>query len=250
MRTPRKSLKLPTHFEIEPELREQLSNRPGHQRCLEGRDELLLIVHDVPQAGMPERDAWYFWKRHDGRWSQPSGSGLSELGELLERYAEVIDGHEDRLAKVVGAADICGVLRQAVPLVRCVRNLALALEQALAADHENREIRTCRDRAREMERAAELLNEDARVILECWQAERAGEQSQAFQRLGTLAFRMSLLAGFSLPLLAIGSLSGMNVWLPSFLQPLVWGIFLGGCATGSAALWRARPRLRPKTQEI
>ena len=32
MVTPMKPLKLPAHFDIEPELREQFSNRPGHQR--------------------------------------------------------------------------------------------------------------------------------------------------------------------------------------------------------------------------
>ena len=230
-------MKLPAHFEIEPELREQLSKRPGHQRCLEGRDELLLVVHEVPQAGVPEREAWFFWKRHDGRWAQPGGSGLGEFGELLERYAEAIDGHEGCLAKVAGAADICGVLRQAAPLARSTRNLVVALEQALAADHENREIRSCRDRARELERAAELLHADARVILEWWQAERAGEQAQASRRLGTLAFRMSLLAGFCLPLLAISSWPGINVWFPAFMQPLWWGIFGGGSAAGGMTLW-------------
>jgi len=95
---PRKTFRLPAHFEIEPELREQFSNRPGHQRCVEGRDELLLVVHEVPQADQAERDAWFFWKRHDGRWTQPGGSGLSELGELLDRYELAIDGHQASLA--------------------------------------------------------------------------------------------------------------------------------------------------------
>ncbi|MEI6604962.1 MAG: hypothetical protein WCP35_06610 [Verrucomicrobiota bacterium] len=237
MVTPRKSLKLPAHFEIEPELREQLSNRAGHQRCLEGRDELLLVVHDVPQAGVPEREAWFFWKRHDGRWAQPGGSGLGELGELLERYAEAIDDHEDRLDKAAGAAEICVVLRHAPPLARCTRNLMVALEQTLAADPENREIRTYRDRARELERAAELLNTDARVALECWQAERVGEQSQASRRLGILAFRMCLLAGFSLPLLVISNLSVTLVGGAAFIQPLSWGMFFGGSAVGTMTLW-------------
>ena len=238
MVTPRKSLKLPAHFEIEPELREQLSLRAGHQRCLEGRDELLLMVHEVPQAGVPERDAWYFWKRHDGRWAQPGGSGLGELGELLERYGEALDGPEERLARAAAAADICEVLRHAPPLARSTRNLAATLEQALAADPENRELRSCRDRAQELERAADLLHTDARVSLDAWQAERAGEQALACQRLGTLVFQLTLLTGFFLPLLAISSLLGMHVSLPASVQPLFWALFLGALSAGSVLLWR------------
>ncbi|RYD35556.1 MAG: hypothetical protein EOP87_07150, partial [Verrucomicrobiaceae bacterium] len=60
------SVKLPAHFRIEPELREQLSGRSGHQRCVEGRGELLLIVHDVPKPRIADRNGIYFWKGHDG----------------------------------------------------------------------------------------------------------------------------------------------------------------------------------------
>jgi len=237
MVTPRKSFKLPAHFDIEPELREQFSNRPGHQRCVEGRDELLLVVHEVPQPGIPEREALFFWKRHDGRWTQPGGTGLNELGELLERYALALDGHEGGLDKVDTAAEIFAVLRHSGPLARSMRNLVVALEQALAADLEDREVRAFRDRARELERAAELLNADARVTLEFWQAERSEEQSRASERLGRIAFRMNLLAGFFLPLMAMSGLFGMNVKTPACMEPLFWGIFLGGIATGALLLW-------------
>lgn len=237
MVTPMKSFRLPAHFEIEPELREQFSNRPGHQRCVEGRDELLLVIHEVPQPGIPEREACFFWKRRDGRWTQAGGPGLNELGELLDRYALAIDEHESGLDKVDTAAQIFGILRHAGPLARTTRNLVIALEQALAADLEDREIRAYRDRARELERAADLLNTDARVTLEFWQAERSEEQSRDSARLGKIAFRMNLLAGFFLPLMAFSGLFGMNVKIPEFMEPLFWGIFVGGIATGGVLLW-------------
>jgi Mg2+ and Co2+ transporter CorA len=236
MVTSMKSFKLPAHFDIEPELREQFSNRPGHQRCVEGRDELLLVIHEVPQAGIPEREAVFFWKRHDGRWIQPGGPGLNELGDLLDRYALAIDGLEGGLDKVDTAAEIFGILRHAGPLARSTRNLVLAMEQALAADHEDREVRAYRDRARELERAADLLNADARVTLEFWQAERAEEQSRASERLSKIAFRMNLLAGFFLPLMAFSGLFGMNVRIPPFMEPWFWGILGGGIATGAVLL--------------
>jgi Mg2+ and Co2+ transporter CorA len=237
MATLARTLKLPDHYQVEPELLEQFSTRPGHQRCVEGRDELLLVVHEVPQPRIPEREAIFFWKRRDGRWTQPGGPGIAELGELLERYAQAIDRHEMVIDEADTAAEIFGIIRHSGPLARSTRNLVQALEQTLAADHDDREIRTYRDRAKELERAADLLNHDARVALEFWRAERAEEHSRASARLGRIAFRMNLLAGFFLPLMALSSLFGMNVRIPGFMEPLFWGIFATGILTGAALLW-------------
>jgi len=237
MATLAKTLKLPEHYEVEPELLEQFSNRPGHQRCVEGRDEFLLVVHEVPQAGVPEREAVFFWKRRDGRWTQPGGPGLSELGELLERYAEAIDRHEMVIDEADTAAEIFAILRHSGPLARTTRNLVQALEQTLVTDPDDRDIRTYRARAKELERAADLLNHDARVALEFWRAQRSEEHSRASARLGRIAFRMNLLAGFFLPLMALSSLFGMNVRIPGFMEPLFWGIFGLGILTGAVLLW-------------
>jgi hypothetical protein len=245
MATPTRYFKLPAHFEIEPELREQFSNRPGHQRCVEGQDELLLVVHEVPKPGIPEREVLFFWKRRDGRWCQPGGGGLNQLGELLDRYAETIDQQQRVLDGAGTAAQIFGVLRHAGPLVRSTRNLLLALQQGLAADLENREIRACRDRARELERAAELLHADARVMLEYWQAARTEEQARACTRLDKNVFRVSLVLGFFLPLLVLSSLCGMQVTIPASMRPWFWGLLLTGLAAGTLWLWRAGRQADP-----
>lgn len=237
MATTAKTLRLPDHYQVEPELLEQFSTRPGHQRCVEGRDELLLVVHEVPKPGIPERDALFFWRRHDGRWTQPGGPGLSELHDLLERYATAIDKHEEVIDEADTAAEIFAILRHSGPLARSTRNLVHALEQALAADHDDREIRALRDRARELERAADLLHNDARVTLEFWRAERAEEHSRSSARLGRIMFRMNLLAGFFLPLMALSGLFGMNVDIPRFMQPFFWGILAFAILTGAALLW-------------
>lgn len=232
-----KTLKLPAHYEVEPELLEQFSNRPGHQRCVEGRNELLLVVHEVPSPGIPEREAIFFWRRRDGRWTQPGGPGLSELVDLLERYARSIDLHESVIDEADTAAEIFDILRHSGPLSRSLRNLVQAMEQTLAADQDDREIRACRDRARELERAADLLHNDARVTLEFWQAERAEEHARSAARLGKIAFRMNLMAGFFLPLMAMSSLFGMNVTIPHYMVPWFWGILGTGILTGAAILW-------------
>jgi hypothetical protein len=231
------TVQLPAHFEIEPELREQLSGRPGHQRCVEGAGELLLIVHEVPRPRIPEREALFFWKRHDGSWMQASGRGISGLSDLLDRYAKAIDVHEEVIDEADTAAEIFKILRHSGPLSRSSRNLVAALEQVLVIDPDDREIRGLRDRAREIERAADLLNNDGRVALEFWRAERAEEQARSGARLNRIAFRLNLLAGFFLPLVALGGLFGMNVDLPDFVKPLFWVILFIGLAIGGVLLW-------------
>jgi len=236
---PKEALRLPEHFALEPELRDQLSSRPGHQRCIEGAGELLLIVHEVPQPAVPERQALYFWKRYDGCWTQAGGPGIDELGALIERYTQVIDFHEENIEDADTAGEIFRILRHIAPIARSSRNLVTALEQALVIDPDDREIRTYRDRAREVERAADLLHADARMTLEFWSAERSEEHARSAERLGQIAYRLNLLAGFFLPLVAFGGLFGMNVILPGFLERGFWFIFFGGMVIGAALLYLA-----------
>jgi Mg2+ and Co2+ transporter CorA len=168
---------------------------------------------------------------------QRSGAGLSGLGELLDRFAKAIDDHEEVIDDVDTAAEIFGILRHAGPLARTTRNLMQALEQVLAVDADDHEIRSYRDRAREIDRAAELLYNDGRITLEFWRAERAEEHARSAARLNRIAFRLNLLAGFFLPLVAFGGLFGMNVDLPEFVKPMFWVILLGGISIGILLLW-------------
>jgi Mg2+ and Co2+ transporter CorA len=229
---------LPSGFDLEEELLDQLSNRPGNQRCVIGRDELLLVVHEVPKPGVPERDPLFFWRRADETWQDyTGGKGLRRLGDLLERYAKVIDEKEELIEEADTAAEIFELVRAAAPLSRSSRNLMLAIDHTLAQDEDNRELRSYRDRIRELERAAEQLNHDARLTMEYWKAERGEEQQEAAEKLNKIAFRLNLLAGFFLPLVALGGLFGMNVKLPAFVDGWFWVIFFGGLVTGGTLVW-------------
>lgn len=231
--------RLPRHFEIDERLLDQLSSRPGQQRCMEGGGELLLIVYEVPRPRIPEREPLYFWKRRDGLWMQSSGQGLSELTALMDRYEAAVDKHELIVDEADTAAEIFTILRHSGPLARSARNLLTALSQLLAHDPDDRAIRHFRDRAAEIERAADLLNHDGRMALEFWSAERAEENSLAAARLNRILYRLNLLAGFFLPLVALGGLFGMNVVLPAFSRSLFWGILFFGLVLGGVILWLA-----------
>ncbi len=220
-------LKLPSHFTLEASLQEQLSHRAGHQRCLVGGHELLLILHEVPQPGVPERGALFFWKRNDGRWTQPGGPGINEVSELLGRYEATIASLQEALEKIITARQIFPILRHASPLQRAIHHLAQALEQALAFEPDDRDIRSLRDRAKDIERAADLLVADARIISEFKTAEHQEAQTHAADRLVKNVNQLNLLAGFFLPLIALAGILGINRDLPSFVKWLCLAIVIG-----------------------
>jgi Mg2+ and Co2+ transporter CorA len=191
----------------------------------------------MPESGVPEREPLVFWRTPGGGWFSPdSGKGLHQLSELLDRYQTQIDEYEALIDEPEGAATVFKVARHAGPIARSTRNLQSAFDQALAHDEENRELMGLRDRSRELERAAELLYHDAKLVLDFQQAEGAEEQRAAAKRLNSIAFRLNLMAGFFLPLVGLGALLGMNVDIPEFVKPLFWWIFLGGMGLGFAVL--------------
>jgi hypothetical protein len=245
---PPESLKLPTHFNLEPELRDQLSSRPGHQRCVEGQDELLLIVHEVPKPGSPEK-VLVFWRRHDGRWIQPGGAGTSELEDLLGRYLDVVDAQQEVVTRAAKAAEVFAVLRQAGPLARSLRELTLALDEALSFDPDDRAIRRCCDRAKEIGRAADLLHADSRATLEFLRTEHGEALVKAGERLGRTVNRLSVLVVIFLPLTALGSFLAMNPSLPWIVKMAFWCIFLAGFVIAAAVLWLSINRDTAETTE-
>lgn len=223
-------------YELEPELREQLSHRAGHQRCLEGHDEVLLIVREVPRQAGSEGEALFFWRRHDGRWFQPGGPGMSEMGQLLERYAGAVETHEKVVNEACDAAETFLALRHAGPLARSIRDLARALEQALAVDPADRSIRGFRDRAREIERAAEFLQADARATLEFLRTQQGESLARSAEKLVKAADRLGWLAG----VIALAVILGVSLMLPVVWNGILWGVAGVWLVIAATQRWRAR----------
>lgn len=228
---------LPASFTLPADLLDQLSNRSGCQRCIVGENgQMLLVAHDVPKPGVPERKASFFWY-DNARWHSADGTGLQGLYHLLDEYAKAIDQLEAIVDDADTAKEIFDLIRQAGPLARSSRNLYHALLDAAEKFSKDRDLRSARDRAHENERAADLLYADARVTLEFIRAERAEEQAKSSDRLARLGFRLNLLAGFFLPLVALGGLMGMNIALPKFVENGFWMIFCGGLLFGILILF-------------
>jgi hypothetical protein len=228
---------LPSNFSLSASLLDQLSARSGSQRCVKGDDgQMLLVLHEVPEPSIPERKAVFFW--FDGHhWHSAQSEGGKDLTLLLDVYAQAIDRLEAIVDEADTAKEIFELIRHAAPLARTSRNLYHALSDAVSHAPRDRMLRHAKDRAHEIERAAELLHADARVTLEFMRAESAEEQARSSEQLARLGYRLNLLAGFFLPLVALGGLMGMNVELPAFVQGAFWFIFFGGLIMGGLILF-------------
>ncbi len=220
-------LKLPSHFNLEPELREQWGGRTGHQRCIEGHDELLLVLHKVPDGLVPGAPLT-FWRRHDGRWVQEDGPGIAGVDAVLGSYEEVINRHFAVVNRADVAEEVFTTQRHAAPLLRSVRDLIKALDQVLAFDPNDRVVRDLRDRAREIELAADLLAADARVTLEFLRTRQSDELLQTTRRLNRIVDRLALLVLVFLPLAALGAFLAMSGSIPFVVKLLFWCVFTVG----------------------
>ena len=197
---------------------------------------LLLVLHEVPEAGVPERKGVLFWRDPKGDWkSTERGSGKAALRELLQRYATRVDDLEAAYAAASTATTLFPVLRSITPIVRASKHLHETLQAAREQVKLDKDLINARDAAGEVERAAELLGSEARNALDFEMAEAAETQARLNGELARTGHRLNMLAAIFLPLTAVGSLFGMN--LPHGLESIggamtFWLIAIAGLILG------------------
>lgn len=232
---------LPAHFNPEPELREQLGRRPGAQRCVEGNEELLLIVRDVPKAS-GKGTSIFFWRRHDGRWTQAGGLGLNELGVLLDRYEEAIGSRQAVVGQSKSASEIITIARSLGPLEVSVRELAMALGQALSFEPGDREMADHADRAVEIQRTAEWLHEDARMTLDFLQTQQSELMHDAVERLEHVLKRLAVIVTLFVPLMAVVMLLESGSSLSTPVKIIAWVVMTAAVVLAGGLLGIRRKR--------
>jgi len=96
-----------------------------------------------------------------------------------------------------------------------------------------RELINCRDEAAGIERAAELLLQDAQFGMEFIAARQSETQARDARRMAAAAHRLNVLAALFLPLTALAGVLGMNA-LPAWLatQSMFWAVCALGLALG------------------
>lgn len=197
---------------------------------------LLIILHALPAENDFERQPRLFWRSPAGQWQSLASShdGLQSLRRHVEEFARAIEQMEDELESATGADAFYKVILKIAPIHRTSRNLHAALQQARELV-DDRDLIIIRDRAGEVERAAELLHADAKVGLEYSVAKQEEAQTRASHAIAESGHRLNLLAAVFLPLTAISAALSMNLrsGLETLGSPwLYWLVLAGGLTLG------------------
>ena len=227
---------LPSVWNIPEIFHQRLGAKVGRQRLMAHEGHLLLILHEVPEPGVPERQGVFFWREPGGKWhTNVRGNGLPELKALVGRYIARVDALESAYADAKSVDRLFPVLRAITPIVRSVKHAHEVVQAAREAVRDDRDIINVRDLTGEVVRAAELLNAEARTALEFDIAESAEDQAKANRALAEAGQRLNLLAAVFLPLTAVASVFGMNLesGLEHVAKPvLFWAVLVVGIVVG------------------
>jgi hypothetical protein len=227
---------LPGTWKVPELFHARLGEQAGRQRMMSADGHLLLILHRIPQPGNPDREPILFWRDTAGGWkSTGSGAGLAELRGLLDDFTKHVDKLEVRMQESPNSKTYFEILQTTGPLLRTVRNMHTALQQAREAFPTDRNILVARDQAGELERAVELLHADAKNGLEYMVARQTEEQAENSEQLVKAGHKLNMLIAIFLPLTALGSAFGMNLrhGLEGITSPvLFWGTLIVGILLG------------------
>jgi hypothetical protein len=226
---------LPADWEVPDAFGRRLGDAAGRQRAMAADGHLLLVLHEPPVPGVPERTARLFWRDPAGTWkAKPRGEGPQALKRHVEEFAARVDGLEEQWQVARTAQDYYLLLRATAPLHRTARNLLATLQQARELVPEDRDLINLRDQVGEIERAAELLHADARNGLEFTVAHQAEQQAERTYDMAVTAYRLNVLAAMFFPVATLGALFGMNLahGLEGGSPLYFWGLLVLGLVGG------------------
>jgi hypothetical protein len=240
---------IPNQWAVPKRFRERVGESAGRQRQMTFEGQLLLVLHEVPKAGVPERAARLFWRDQAGAWkSAGQGNGVGPLRMHVGEFEAAVDALEERLREAKSATEYFEVLKAATPLERTSRNLLRTLQEARDAI-DDRELINLRDRAGEVERAAELLSSEARDGLDFTSAQQAEAQSKVSLQLARDGHKLNTIAAVFLPITELASIFSMTLrsGLETWGSPgLFWVIVAAGVALGLTM----RARIAPGAPEV
>ena len=230
------TLFIPPDWDVPGGFRKRLGDTAGRQRAMAAEGHLLLVLHEPPAPGVPERTGRLFWRDQEGIWKgKPLSDGVQALKRHVAEFADRVDKLEAQWQSAASAAEYYALLRAIGPLHRTTRNLHVTLQQAREVVPEDRDLINLRDQVGEIERAMELLHSDARNGLDFTMAHQAEQQTQRTYDMSVAAYRLNLLAAIFFPVATLSAVFSMT--LPHGLEGLAtpahfWGILALGLFFG------------------
>jgi len=199
-------LRLPADWHLPALFAHRLGDTTGRQRAMFADGHLLLILHEPPVAGVPERTGRLFWRDPEGTWrSKPLGDGSHALKRHVAEFAERVDALEERWQSAASAEDYFLLLRAIAPLYRAARHLLAVLQEARELVPHDRDLINLRDQVGEIERALDLLHSDAQNGLDFRIAHQAEQQAERTYDMAVSAHRLNLLAAMFFPVATLSA---------------------------------------------
>lgn len=195
---------------------------------------LLLILHQAPEPEDNEvRKPVVLWGQPGGEWkSYPDGGGLAALDAHMETYRKNIHVLDEAVEAANTPRKYFDVMKHVTPLLRATRNLQTVMQQVREARPDERRLINFRDRAVDLERAIDLVAEDAKAGMEFSLAENTEEQSRFAHEAAIEARKLNRLVAFFFPLATLVAVFGMNEPNEVIRMPGFWVVLLVGIIAG------------------
>ena len=242
---------IPSGWDLPATLRARIGQGAGRQRAMIDDGNLLIVLHRVPKTNSNAREGVLFWRTpatatgSDEITGQTSAvewrstaakDGLPSMRLHLDEYERAINDLEKRYETANDARSLFEVLEAIAPIMRAAKNLGNALQSALELLPAATELLPLREQAGDFERAAELLQTDAKNALDYRIARGNEESAKLANEAAKSGQRLNIIAAITLPITALSGVFGMN--LPNGLEnappSLFWGVFGVGTAFGVA----------------
>ncbi|GAA5484361.1 hypothetical protein [Haloferula sargassicola] len=234
METRRPQHFLPKTWDLPEAIRRRLGDEAGRQRLMDEEGHLLFILHEVPRPEDDEiRRPFLLWGKPDGTWkNHPGSGGFAALDGHLDSYGRAIHELDRDAESAQTPKEYFEVMKRAHPLLRATRNLLTVMECARKARPADRRLIVARDRAIDLERAADLATGDAKAGMDFSLAVSGADQARAAHEAGMEARRLNRLAAFFFPLVTMVGVFGMNppqevMAMPGFREVLAVGVIAG-----------------------
>lgn len=245
---------LPEAWNVPQLFRGRVRESVGRQRAMTAEGHLLLVLHEPPLANETDRRARFFWRSPDGTWqSNNLGPGINALKRHVAEFGEAVRRLDEAEDRADAADDYLGLLRRLAPLRRATRHLHDALQEARQMVSEDHDLIVCRDLAYQIQRLADLVQDDTKSGLDCAIARRAEEQAESGERMALAAHRLNVLAAVFFPIVTISSILGMNLadGLDERMlsQWLFWLVLAVGIGSGILLNSLILPKRRRRTRE-
>jgi hypothetical protein len=200
-------ISIPLDWQVPTLFGKRLGDAVGRQRAMSAGGHLLLVLHEPPVAGVPERTGRLFWHDPEGAWKSSSlGEGSQALQRHVAEFAQRVDDLEKQAQTAASARDYYALLQALAPLHRTARHLHATLQEARELVPDDRDLINLRDQVGEVERALELLHGDVKNGVDFTVAHQAEQQAQRSYDMAVAAHRLNLLAALFFPVATLSTI--------------------------------------------